>query len=127
MLPQLLVLTMLVIIYQGLGFSQGHLKSGERLRRKGVLAGTGWVPPFEWWVQGQNWWTWSGLRIHRTQGSQGSHSPRLLGQILQLCSSLSLPHLMLKARVWNWVLVPEVDEVAHRAVFSQSPQAIQAP
>jgi hypothetical protein len=52
---------------------------------------------------------------------------RLLDQILQVWPSPELPHLMLKVRVWNWVPVAEVVELAHRAlVFPQIPQPVQA-
>jgi hypothetical protein len=43
-----LVLIVLVMMHQALDFFLGHLKSGGSLRRKGVLVGTGWVPPIEW-------------------------------------------------------------------------------
>jgi hypothetical protein len=70
--PSSLYLTVLVIIYWVSGFPQGHLQSSGSLRRKGVLAGTGSVPPIEWGMWGENWRTWSGFGVHRTPGGQGS-------------------------------------------------------
>jgi hypothetical protein len=58
---------MLVIIYQALGFSQGHLESTGILRRKGDLAGIGWVPLIEGGY---------GVRTGRLEVDLGSIGPK---------------------------------------------------
>jgi hypothetical protein len=55
-LPSSLYLTMLVIMHWALdlpGSSAGRWESEDG---RG-LAETGWIPPIEWWVWGENWWT----------------------------------------------------------------------
>jgi hypothetical protein len=58
-------LTILVITHWALDLPQGHLQGSGSLRRGGVLAETGWMPPIEWGM-------WSGHGVPRIQGGQGS-------------------------------------------------------
>jgi hypothetical protein len=67
-----LCLAFLVQTQEALGLPQGHLQGSGSVRGGGFLVETRWMPLIEWEMWGENWWTWSGHGVHRTQGGQGS-------------------------------------------------------
>jgi hypothetical protein len=67
-----LYLAFLIIIPGTQDFTQGHLQGSWILRRGRILMESGQMLSIEWGMWGENWWTQSGYRVHRTQGGQGS-------------------------------------------------------